>query len=93
VLWSVAAIVSFLVATVFHSQPHTDAGVYNIFSVMNYGTMIFGFGALGFAPNRMPKPSIAWNMQLWPCIWWRAVITCLTLGLYISDQCLLGHER
>jgi predicted anti-sigma-YlaC factor YlaD len=57
--WSVAAVVSFLVATVFHSQPHTDAGVYNIFSVMNYGTMIFGFGALGFAPNRMLKPSIA----------------------------------
>lgn len=48
-----AVFIVFLFATLFANQKKTEAGVYNTFSVFNAGTMVFGFGALGYVPGRM----------------------------------------
>lgn len=50
----------FLFATAFANQSKTQDGVYNTFSVFNAGTMVFGFGALGYVPGRMSTYARIW---------------------------------
>eukprot|EP00124_Ichthyophonus_hoferi_P000453 Ihof_evm5s17 gene=Ihof_evmTU5s17 len=45
----------FLVTTVFHGQTKEASSVYNIVSVINFGTMVFGFGSLGQIPSLIEK--------------------------------------
>eukprot|EP01134_Creolimax_fragrantissima_P007704 CFRG7704T1 len=44
---------TFMVTTVFANQDKSCAGAYNIISVINFGVMVFGFGAMSFLPGLM----------------------------------------